>query len=86
MKAFMYLAGLGSDTMMYYFPEEIENLPSYEEYEDVTITDGIFAGVNAKVHKKSKEKLNVIVRFEQANIWYTVDIPYSLLKPTNANE
>jgi transcription antitermination factor NusG len=72
--------------MTYYFPEEISNIPSYEEYEDVTITDGVFAGVNAKVYKKSKEKLNVIVRFEQANIWYTVDIPYSLLKPKVVNE
>jgi transcription antitermination factor NusG len=86
MKTFMYLAGLSSDTMMYYFPEEIEKIPSYEEYEDVTITQGMFAGVKAKVHKKSKEKLNVIVRFEQANIWYTVDIPYSLLKPISAKE
>jgi transcription antitermination factor NusG len=86
MKTFMYLAGLGSESMTYYFPEEIANIPSYEEYEDVTITDGVFAGVNAKVYKKSKEKLNVIVRFEQANIWYTVDIPYSLLKPKVVNE
>jgi transcription antitermination factor NusG len=85
MKTFMYLAGLGSDTMTYYFPEEVEKIPSYEEYEDVTITDGMFAGIKAKVYRKSKEKLNVIVRFEQANIWYTVDIPYSLLKPTTAN-
>jgi transcription antitermination factor NusG len=81
MKTFMYLAGLSSDTMMYYFPEEVENIPAYEEYEEVTITQGLFAGVKAKVLKKSKEKLNVIVRFEQANIWYTVDIPYSLLQP-----
>jgi transcription antitermination factor NusG len=86
MKTFMYLAGIGSDTMMYYFPEEIENIPSYAEYDDVTIMEGIFAGVKAKVHKKSKEKLNVIVRFEQANIWYTVDIPYSLLKPITEKE
>jgi transcription antitermination factor NusG len=82
----MYLAGIGSDTMMYYFPEEIENIPSYAEYDDVTIMEGIFAGVKAKVYKKSKEKLNVIVRFEQANIWYTVDIPYSLLKPITEKE
>jgi transcription antitermination factor NusG len=86
MKTFMYLAGLGSETMTYYFPEEIAKIPSYEEYEDVTITEGMFAGVKAKVYKKSKEKLNVIVRFEQANIWYTVDIPYSLLKPTTPND
>jgi hypothetical protein len=46
----------------------------------------MFEGVKAKVYKKSKEKLNVIVRFEQANIWYTVDIPYSLLKPTTPND
>jgi transcription antitermination factor NusG len=84
MKTFMYLAGLSSDTMMYYFPEEISAIPSYEEYEDVVITEGLFAGVQAKVHKKSKEKLNVIVRFEQANIWYTVDIPSRLLKPAPA--
>jgi transcription antitermination factor NusG len=86
MKTFMYLAGLGSDSMTYYFPEELSKLPSYEEYEDVTITEGLFAGVNAKVYRKSKEKLNVIVRFEQANIWYTVDIPYCMLKPQKAHE
>jgi transcription antitermination factor NusG len=72
--------------MTYYFPEELSKLPSYEEYEDVTITEGLFAGVNAKVYRKSKEKLNVIVRFEQANIWYTVDIPYCMLKPQKAHE
>jgi transcription antitermination factor NusG len=83
MKTFMYLAGLGSETMTYYFPEEISQIPSYEQYEDVTITEGLFAGVKAKIYRKSKEKLNVIVRFEQANIWYTVDIPYSLLKPSH---
>jgi transcription antitermination factor NusG len=86
MKTFMYLTGLGSDTMTYYFPEEIDRIPSYEEYEDVTITEGMFAGVNAKVYRKSKEQLNVIVRFEQANIWYTVDIPYCMLKPNKAHE
>ncbi len=85
MKTFMYLAGLGSDTITYYFPEELEKIPLFEEYEDVIITEGLFAGVKAKVHKKSKEKLNVIVRFEQANIWYTVDIPYSLLKSAHTN-
>jgi transcription antitermination factor NusG len=86
MKTFMYLAGLGSDSMTYYFPEEIAKIPSYEEYEDVTITEGLFAGVDAKVYRKSKEKLNVIVRFEQANIWYTVDIPYCMLKPKTVHE
>lgn len=86
MKTFMYLAGLNSASMTYYFPEEIEKIRSYEEYEDVIITQGLFAGVKAKIYKKSKEKLNVIVRFEQANICYTVDIPYSLLTPTNATK
>lgn len=86
MKTFMYLAGLNSASMMYYFPEEIDAIPSYAEYEEVTITQGLFAGVKARVLKKSKEQLNVIVRFEQANICYTVDIPCSLLSPIRTVE
>ncbi len=81
MKTFMYLSGLGADTLAYYFPEEIERLPIYRHYKEVTITTGPFAGVRARVYKKSKEKLNVLVRFERANICYTLDIPYSLLSP-----
>lgn len=86
MKTFMYLAGLNSSSMMYFFPEEIEKIQSYGEHEDVTILQGPFAGVRGKVLKRSKEVLNVIVRFEQANICYTVDIPCSLLTPANAAE
>jgi transcription antitermination factor NusG len=86
MKNFMYLAGLSSASMIYYFPDEVEKIPSFEEYEDVVITQGVFAGVKAKVLKKSKEKLNVVVRFEQANICYTVDIPCHLLESTVVTE
>lgn len=86
MKTFMYLAGLKSASMTYYFPEEVAQIPSFEAYEEVIITQGLFAGVKAKVQKKSKEKLNVIVRFEQANICYTVDIPCGLLQSTHGTE
>jgi transcription antitermination factor NusG len=80
MKTFMYLSDLSTDDITYYFPDEVSQIPKFEEFEEVEITDGLFAGKVANVYKKSADRLKVLVKFEAMNMYYTVEVPCRFLK------
>jgi transcription antitermination factor NusG len=80
MKTFMYLSDLSTDDITYYFPDEISQIPKFDEYEEVEITEGLFAGKIANVYKKTANKLKVLVKFEAMNMYYTVEVPCRFLK------
>jgi transcription antitermination factor NusG len=79
MRTFMYLADVSGEDILFYFPEELDRVPTLEKYQEVVITQGPFSGITARVQKQSKDKLKVLVRFQSLNGYYTAEIPANSL-------
>jgi transcription antitermination factor NusG len=75
----MYLADVSGEDILFYFPEELDRVPTLEKYQEVVITQGPFSGITARVQKQSKDKLKVLVRFQSLNGYYTAEIPANSL-------
>jgi transcription antitermination factor NusG len=80
MRTFMYLSDVAAETITYYFPEEVAQLPKFERYDEVEILEGVLAGKTAHVYRTGHDKLSVVVRFESMNMYYTAEVPIRFLK------
>jgi transcription antitermination factor NusG len=80
MRTFMYLSDVAPETITYYFPDEVQNLPKFDRYEEVEITEGVLAGKTAHIYRTGHDKLSVVVRFESMNMYYTAEVPLRFLR------
>jgi hypothetical protein len=81
MRLFMYLSEVSSDSLIYYFPDELDTLPTYRKEEEVTIVEGPYAGSRARIYKGSKDSLKVFVTLEGLNVIAYAEVPYRFIVP-----
>jgi transcription antitermination factor NusG len=80
MLTFKYLSDVAPENITYYFPDEVQNLPKFDRYEEVEITEGVLAGKTAHIYRTGHDKLSVVVRFESMNMYYTAEVPLRFLR------
>jgi hypothetical protein len=81
MRLFMYLSEVSTDSLIYYFPDELAQLPKLRREDLVTIVEGPYAGSTARIYKGSKDSLKVYVTLQGVNVTAFAEVPRRFIIP-----